>query len=254
MLCNGCLLSMLLTWPLQDDKESLAELHDYITSGEHYPTGDQYDYQFAPSSGGAPQLPPIFDDFPVATSPSKAERRRSLPSRMSISSFVSYTSDISAIVAPTPTEGSFQVEPTFQQRRRRAAKLTHFFGVDYRDLMSEILESIEKSLEEERDKGTLKADEVQVCLSGPLILPLVLMLFSSAGPTAEAGQAKDEAEQPRVVSKRRRRSLRTRTVAHMYIIYISISRRISSRLSWDYRVCCGHVYLCVAHSILWLPR
>ena len=61
------------------------------------------------------------------------------------------------MIAPTPTE------PSFQQRRRRAAKLTHFFGVDYRDLMGEILESIEKDLEEERGKGTLKPDEVQVC-------------------------------------------------------------------------------------------
>ena len=58
--------------------------------------------------------------------------------------------------APTP------MEPSFQQRRRRAAKLTNFFGVNYRDLMSEILESIEKGLEEERGKGTLKPDEVKV--------------------------------------------------------------------------------------------
>ena len=56
-------------------------------------------------------------------------------------------------------------ESAFQARRRRAAKLTQFFGVDYRDLMGEILDSLEKGLEEERGKGTLKPDEVQVRFS-----------------------------------------------------------------------------------------
>ncbi|KAI0800800.1 hypothetical protein C8Q74DRAFT_1191832 [Fomes fomentarius] len=150
----------------RDDKESLAELHDYIT-GDHYKTGEQYDYQFAPTAsvsgsnanarsntGGAANsiTSPLFDELAVSTPTAKSERRRSLPSRVSIASF---TSEISMIYAPTPTEGSFQ------QRRRRAAKLTHFFGVDYRDLMSEILDSIEKGLEEERGKGTLKPDEVK---------------------------------------------------------------------------------------------
>ncbi|TBU62127.1 hypothetical protein BD310DRAFT_811559 [Dichomitus squalens] len=145
----------------RDDKESLAELHDYLTgNGELYSTGEQYDYQFdaAGSSNAnnnvpspAPATPMFGDDAPVA-SPSKAERRRSLPSRVSVASF---SSEISALIAPTPTEASFQ------QRRRRAAKLTHFFGVDYRDLMNEVLESIEKGLEEERGKGTLRPDEVK---------------------------------------------------------------------------------------------
>ena len=103
----------------------------------------------------------MFSDDASVTTPttSKAERRRSLPSRVSIASF---SSDISALIAPTPTEASFQ------QRRRRAAKLTHFFGVDYRDLMGEILESIEKGLEEESGKGTLKPDEVRVRLMVPV--------------------------------------------------------------------------------------
>ena len=159
----------LITARSQDDKASLAELHDYIIGSGDYPVGDEYDYKFAalPSPDAGPQLSPILDDFAVTTptSTSKADRRRSLPSRMSITSLASYTSDISAIIAPTPTEGSFKIEPEFHQRRRRAAKLTHFFGVDYRDLMSEILDSLEKGLEEERGKGTLKPDEVQVRFS-----------------------------------------------------------------------------------------
>ncbi|KAI0756535.1 hypothetical protein C8Q80DRAFT_1129175 [Daedaleopsis nitida] len=144
----------------RDDKESLAELHDYLT-GDHYKTGDEYDYQFAASSSSNAAAPsttsPVRDDFAVATPTaagftSKPERRRSLPSRVSIASF---SSEISTLIAPTPTE------PSFQQRRRRAAKLTHFFGVDYRDLMGEILDSIEKGLEEESGKGTLRPDEVR---------------------------------------------------------------------------------------------
>ena len=53
-------------------------------------------------------------------------------------------------------------EVAFQARRRRAAKLTQFFGVHYRDLMGEILERLEKGLEEEGGRGTLRPDEVQV--------------------------------------------------------------------------------------------
>lgn len=51
-------------------------------------------------------------------------------------------------------------ENEFQVRRRRAAKLTQFFGVDYRDLMNEVFESLEMGLEEERGRGTLKPEEV----------------------------------------------------------------------------------------------
>jgi hypothetical protein len=48
----------------------------------------------------------------------------------------------------------------FEMRRRRAAKLTNFFGVEYRDLIDDILESIEKGVEEDRKQGTLGPDEV----------------------------------------------------------------------------------------------
>ncbi|TBU25372.1 hypothetical protein BD311DRAFT_764679 [Dichomitus squalens] len=76
----------------------------------------------------APATPMFGDDAPSVVSPtaSKVERRHSLPSRVSVASF---SSEISALIAPTPTEVSFQ------QRCRRAEKLTHFFGVDYRDLV-----------------------------------------------------------------------------------------------------------------------
>lgn len=79
-------------------------------------------------------------------STSKAERRRSLPARASITSLNSEVSvnSVSTYTPPLPPDST-----TFQNRRRRAAKLTQFFGVDYRDLMSEILESIEKGVEEE---------------------------------------------------------------------------------------------------------
>jgi len=43
----------------------------------------------------------------------------------------------------------------FEQKRRRAAKLTNFFGVNHRDIMTDILESIESGVTEERGRGTL---------------------------------------------------------------------------------------------------
>lgn len=51
---------------------------------------------------------------------------------------------------------------TFQLRRRKAAKLTQFFGVDYRELIDDILQSIEHGLEIEHTNGTLRAEEVEV--------------------------------------------------------------------------------------------
>jgi len=52
---------------------------------------------------------------------------------------------------------------SFQARRRQAAKLTHFFGVDYRVLIGDILESIEHYVEEESHRGSLRPEEIQVC-------------------------------------------------------------------------------------------
>ena len=50
----------------------------------------------------------------------------------------------------------------FQQRRRRAAKLTNFFGVNYRDLFGDVLDSIEMGMREEVVAGSLKTDELEV--------------------------------------------------------------------------------------------
>lgn len=59
----------------------------------------------------------------------------------------------------------------FQLRRRTAAKLTNFFGVDYRELIRDILESIEKGVEEERKEGTLQPQEVEVSSVSTLAWP-----------------------------------------------------------------------------------
>ena len=85
----------------------------------------------------------------------KAIRRRSLPTRASVTSL---SSEFSVMTTTTPSAE----EKTFQARRKRAAKLTQFFGVDYRDLMNEIFDSIEQGLQEESGRGTLRPDEVQV--------------------------------------------------------------------------------------------
>lgn len=83
----------------------------------------------------------------------KTIRRRSLPSR---SSTVSLASQFT-LGSPFPDRTSFQA------RRRQAAKLTHFFGVEYRDLIGDILESIEHYVEEESHRGGLQPHEIQVC-------------------------------------------------------------------------------------------
>ena len=136
---------MLSPPPLQEDKESLAELHQYLTTelsvlDEITPTRTSFD---PPDAAGR------------ATT--RSERRRSLPTRSSSLSLASqYT-----LSTPEPEMLAFQA------RRRRAAKLTSFFGVDYRDLMGDIIESIEHGVEEEGHRGSLKPDEVQVRSPSP---------------------------------------------------------------------------------------
>ena len=80
-------------------------------------------------------------------------RRRSLPaltSRISLDSEYNVTSPESNVTG-------------FQVRRRKAAKLTQFFGVDYRELINDVLQSIENGVKHEHKSGTLLAEEVEVC-------------------------------------------------------------------------------------------
>lgn len=85
---------------------------------------------------------------------------------------------------------------TFQQRRRRAAKLTQFFGVDYRELINEVLESIEVGVQSDRNNGTLRDEEVEVrwlCLSLADVWVEVSNLFTNLGLTCEAPEAEEQA-------------------------------------------------------------
>ncbi|KAG5650485.1 hypothetical protein H0H81_012076 [Sphagnurus paluster] len=128
----------------RDDRESLAELHEYLSTGDMTVPPPHQLQSFTRSPSGDRRL--------SNASSTKSERRRSLPTRTSIMSLASEYS-----ITPTPRPDATD----FQARRRRAAKLTQFFGVDYRELIVDVLESIENGLEHERKRGTLKPDEVE---------------------------------------------------------------------------------------------
>ncbi|KAF8963933.1 hypothetical protein BDZ97DRAFT_962306 [Flammula alnicola] len=64
-----------------------------------------------------------------------------------------------SVTTPKPEITSFQL------RRRRAAKLAQFFGVNYRELINDVLESIENGVEHEQQRGTLRAEEVEDLLT-----------------------------------------------------------------------------------------
>ncbi|KAJ7150286.1 hypothetical protein C8R46DRAFT_500403 [Mycena filopes] len=159
----------------RNDKESLAELHQYLNDTGAGPAPIS-PMEFSGSSNGSTRS---------NSSRSKMERRRSLPARTSIASFASHASAASlaslasvntiGTTASTTTigagggKGSTASTPDadtseFQQRRKRAAKLTQFFGVDYRDLIEDVLESIEHGLDAERRRGTLNQVEAEVLL------------------------------------------------------------------------------------------
>jgi hypothetical protein len=125
---------------VKDDKEGLAQLHEYLNYSDM-------------------AISPRLQDFSreserrlSSASSIKSERRHSLPTNTSSLSLV----DEYCTTTPRP------VVMDFQARRRRATKLTQFFGVDYRELISDVLESIESGLEFERRHGTLNPDEAEV--------------------------------------------------------------------------------------------
>jgi len=89
-------------------------------------------------------------------------RRRSRPSRMSVMS-MSSVSSASSLSTLTP-------EPMgFQARRKRAAKLTNFFGASYRDLFGEVLERLEIGFLEEAREGNMSPQEIDVRFSKTFI-------------------------------------------------------------------------------------
>lgn len=119
--------------------ESLAELHSILTNGTNGQLGTE-----------ACTTPMGDDDAKTV----RSGRRFSLPAARSSS--LSLASQFS-LNSPSPEMASFQA------RRRQAAKLTHFFGVDYRELIGDIIESIERDVQEECHRGSLCPEEIQVC-------------------------------------------------------------------------------------------
>ncbi|KAF8574657.1 hypothetical protein K439DRAFT_1398887 [Ramaria rubella] len=134
----------------KDDKESLAELHQYINASS---TSDIETETPIPTPTFAFGSPPSLEERERERRHSGAslERRRSLPARTSMLSIASTIS----ITLPEPDPSGFQ------QRRRRAAKLTNFFGVNYRDLFGDVLWSIEMGMREEVKEGVLQVDEME---------------------------------------------------------------------------------------------
>jgi hypothetical protein len=90
-------------------------------------------------------------------------RRRSHPPRMSMMSMSSLSSRSSMFLIPEPMG--------FQARRRRAAKLTNFFGASYRDLFGEVLERLETGFLEEGKEGSMSREEIAVRLK---FIPLAI--------------------------------------------------------------------------------
>ncbi|KAF7969071.1 hypothetical protein HWV62_28362 [Athelia sp. TMB] len=120
------------------DRASLVDLHQYLQ-------GDEAECPTPPK-----EVTLLVDTLPSPTS-LRSDRRRSLPSSiMSVS-----TADFIGNRSTKPEANDFQV------RRRRAAKLAQFFGVDYKAVMQEVLDSIERGVEDERQSGALQPEEAE---------------------------------------------------------------------------------------------
>jgi hypothetical protein len=83
--------------------------------------------------------------------------------RLSNASSFGRRRSLSALTSPLTFDSEYTATSTrFQVRRRKAAKLTQFFGVDYRELINDVLQSIENGVENEHKSGTLRAEEAEV--------------------------------------------------------------------------------------------
>lgn len=145
---------------LQDDRASLKELHEILYqpgNGEQEAAGNLN----LDLTGGNTESPEYTSGYDYGYGPGSTwlERRRSLPVRTSIASLGSILSKVSLDDADVETSNG----GTFQMRRRRAAKLKQFFGVDYRDLVHDVLDSIETGVELERGRGMIDVEEAEVC-------------------------------------------------------------------------------------------
>lgn len=102
-------------------------------------------------------LSPTWRSSPTSASPTS--RLYSSPASplgpSTLSKKTSEASFTSVDVDPVAADG-------FQQRRKRAAKLTKFFGTEYRSLFGEVLESIESGVRDDQTKGTLTEEEARV--------------------------------------------------------------------------------------------
>ncbi|KAF9486370.1 hypothetical protein BDN70DRAFT_821991 [Pholiota conissans] len=156
----------------RDDRASLVELHEYLNSTD-IPTPTLANPMLLPRPDSSSRPSDYLDDLDgtptsnvdtlagalerrLSLASLKSERRRSLPARTSMISLAS--SEISVALAGVDAMD-------FQQRRKRAAKLTQFFGVNYRELITDVLDSIENGVAHEGARGTLKAEEVEDLLT-----------------------------------------------------------------------------------------
>ncbi|KAG8686996.1 hypothetical protein FRC09_013800 [Ceratobasidium sp. 395] len=60
-----------------------------------------------------------------------------------------------------PGDGGKPMRSQFAARRKRAAKLSKFFGVSYRDLFGAVLDILESDVREDKEEGSLSAAETQ---------------------------------------------------------------------------------------------
>ena len=139
----------LMAHMLQDDTASLKLVHNFLRASD----GDDDDGipWMVDDDAGYNSSEPDVPSTSTPTATTRNGRGRSLPPCPSMASLRSEYSITS------PPEIS-----AFEQKRRRAAKLSNFFGVNHREIVDDILESVETGVAEERERGTLNQAQAEV--------------------------------------------------------------------------------------------
>ncbi|KAF8478877.1 hypothetical protein JB92DRAFT_1815618 [Gautieria morchelliformis] len=178
----------------KDDKASLAELHHYLNRSESgSSSSSSYSNDEDDDADNAPSASPLARrrSLPARTSVSLLSLASTSPTASTLSRdpdptlappsafsstfsfapphpdpiFMLSTSSLSptrtgALGTGTPADPQRRA---FQQRRKRAAKLARFFGVESncRALFRDVLASLEEGVREEGEEGRLGVDEVE---------------------------------------------------------------------------------------------
>ncbi|ELU38796.1 hypothetical protein AG1IA_07169 [Rhizoctonia solani AG-1 IA] len=159
--CSLYLVNMISDRPRQMFGERPPQKLYQLPSGADGPSKSVSDHESEPEDAEDEE-----DDKPLEGTRGGAHYQSYRASFNSLAYFVSNADRDSLeglydiISGPSESDSAAQ-RNQFAARRKRAAKLSNFFGVSYRDLFGAVLDILESDVKEDKEEGSLSAAETQ---------------------------------------------------------------------------------------------